>query len=187
MILFIHGYASCGLGQKSRCLIDHFGQDQVLAPDLPFHPDEAIALLQGLIEKHPVDLLVGSSLGGYYTTWLNRRNPIPSVLINPAVRPFELLADYLGPHQRWCDGASFDFSRNDADQLVAMYRPELSADERYLVLLQTGDEVLDYHQAVDYYHNHQIIIEQGGNHRFENLADYLPRIAAFRAHPDQTP
>ena len=185
MILFIHGFASCGLGQKSRCLINHFGQDQVLAPDLPFRPDEAITLLRALTEQHPVDLLVGSSLGGYYATWLNREQPIPTVLVNPAVRPVELLTGYLGPHTRWCDGAAFEFTEADAVQLSAMYRPELRRDERYLVLLQTGDEVLDYHQAVDYYRDHPLIIEQGGNHRFENLADYLPRIAAFRRHPDQ--
>lgn len=185
MILFIHGFASCGLGQKSRCLIEHFGRDQVLAPDLPFRPDEAIALLQQLIEKHPVDLLVGSSLGGYYATWLNRADPIPSVLINPSVRPFDLLEGRLGPHQRWCDGMPFDFTLEDAEQLIAMHRPELCAQERYLVLLQTADEVLDYRQAAGYYRDHQLVTEQGGNHRFENLADYLPQITAFRRQQNQ--
>ncbi len=187
MILFIHGFASCGLGHKSQLLIDYFGRDQVLTPDLPFRPIEAIAALQALQERHPVDLLVGASLGGFYATWLNRERPTPSVLINPVVRPYELLADHLGTQTRWCDGQTFEFTRADAEPLKAMYRPHLRPDEHYLVLLQTGDEVLDYRQAADYYRDQQVIIEHGGNHRFENLADYLPKIAAFRHQHNRRP
>lgn len=186
MILFIHGFASCGLGHKSEQLIDYFGREQVITPDLPFRPAEAIAALADLQAEHPIDLLVGASLGGFYATWLNRGRPTPSVLINPVVRPYELLADHLGTQTRWCDGETFEFTREDAEPLKAMYRPQLSPAERYLVLLQRGDEVLDYRQAADYYHDQQVIVEQDGNHRFDNLADYLPRIDAFRHDPNRT-
>lgn len=186
MILFIHGFASCGLGHKSQLLIDYFGRDQVLTPDLPFRPVEAIAALEALLAEHPVDLLAGASLGGFYATWLNRERCIPSVLINPVVRPHVLLSDHLGTQTRWCDGQTFEFTRADAEPLKAMYRPTRKPDERYLVLLQRGDEILDYRQAADYYRDQQVIIEAGGNHRFENLADYLPHITAFRHDPDRT-
>lgn len=179
MILFIHGFASCGLGQKSRQLIAHFGEQRVMAPDLPFAPREAIAFLQDIIATQQVDLLVGSSLGGFYATWLNGRRPIPSVLINPAVRPWELLTDHLGTQTRWCDGERFEFTRAHATQLQALHRSALTLHERYLVLLQTGDDVLDYRQAADYYAGQHVMVEQGGNHRFENLADYLPVIDTF--------
>jgi predicted esterase YcpF (UPF0227 family) len=180
MILFIHGFASCGLGQKSRLLIEHFGKDQVLTPDLAFAPAAAIAQLEQQLASHPVDLLVGSSLGGYYATWLNRQHNLPTVLINPAVRPWELLAGHLGRHSRWCDGRAFDFTEGHLAQLRALQRDHLRPEERYLVLLQTGDEVLDYRRAADYYRAGELIIETGGNHRFENLADHLPAIDAFR-------
>lgn len=182
MILFIHGFASCGLGDKSRTLISHFGRRQVLTPDLAFAPAEAAGQLVQLLDNHPIDLLVGSSLGGYYATWLNRERNLPAVLINPAVRPWELLTAHLGRHSRWCDGAAFDFTAQHVEQLRALYRPALRDGERYLVLLQTGDEVLDYRNAAHYYRDAQVVIEAGGNHRFENLADYLPAIETFR-HP----
>ncbi len=179
VILFIHGFASCGLGAKSRQLIRHFGERRVLAPDLPFVPSQAIKALQSLIAKRPIELLVGSSLGGYYATWLNRERPLPTVLINPAVRPWELLQDHLGTQRRWCDGAQFEFTHTHAEQLRHLSRPRLTADERYLVLLQTGDEVLDYRQAARFYADQQVVVQDGGNHRFENLAHYLPAIDDF--------
>lgn len=179
MILFIHGFASCGLGRKSRQLIAHFGADQVLAPDLPFAPTAAIAFLEQLLDTQPVDLLVGSSLGGFYATALNRQRTLPSVLLNPAVRPWQLLTEHLGPQQRWCDGQRFDFTLEHATQLEGLYRPRLRTDERYLVLLQSGDEILDYRAAASYYGGHELVIENGGNHRFENLPDYLSAIDHF--------
>jgi predicted esterase YcpF (UPF0227 family) len=179
MILFIHGFASCGLGQKSRLLTEHFGRDRVLAPDLPYAPAEAVTFLDRLLDEQSVEMLVGSSLGGYYATWLNRERRIPSVLINPAVRPWELLGDHLGPQQRWCDGQDFEFTAAHVEQLKALYRPQLRDDERYLVLLQSADEVLDYRAAAGYYGGHEVVIENGGNHRFENLADYLSAIDHF--------
>jgi predicted esterase YcpF (UPF0227 family) len=185
MILFIHGFASCGLGRKSRLLIERFGADRVLAPDLPFSPAGAIAHLERLLEENPVDLLVGSSLGGYYATRLKQRHDIPAVLINPAVRPWELLDGHLGRHSRWCDGEPFEFTREHVAELQALYRPQLLADERYLVLLQSGDEVLDYRAAADYYRDFEVVIEQDGSHRFDNLAAYLPTISALRAATEQ--
>jgi predicted esterase YcpF (UPF0227 family) len=187
MILFIHGFASCGLGQKSRILIDRFGRQQVLTPDLAFAPLDAIAQLEQLLRQHPVELLVGSSLGGYYATWLNWQWPLPTVLINPAVRPWQLLADHLGPQQRWCDGKAFEFTTRHAAQLRSLHRETLQPQERYLVLLQSGDEVLDYRAATHYYRDHRVIVESGGNHRFENLADYLPVIDNFRQNSTLQP
>jgi predicted esterase YcpF (UPF0227 family) len=180
VLLFIHGFASCGLGEKSRTLIRYYGRDQVLTPDLPHDPACAGSRLDALRRQHPVDLLVGSSLGGHYATWLNRVDPIPAVLINPVVDPARLLASYVGTHRRWCDGAPFELTPAHLAALAAQYRPTLGPGERYLVLLHAGDEVLDYRDAAAYYRDHEVVVQPGGNHRFENLADYLDRIDAFR-------
>ena len=189
MILYIHGFGSCGLGQKSAALRDYFGADRVLMPDLPHDPREVCARLESLLAEYPVELLVGSSLGGYYATWLKARHDIPAVLINPAIVPFLLLEGYLGEHLG-CHGQPFEVTRQTLAELRALYRPELGAHERYLVLLQTGDEVLDYRQAAAYYAGKDLVIEPGGSHRFDNLSDHLPRIEAWaRLHEQdrQTP
>jgi len=180
VILFIHGFASCGLGTKSEALRGYFGADQVLLPDLPHDPALAIARLERLLEEHPVDLLVGSSLGGYYATWLNREHTRPTVLVNPAVAPFALLDDYLGEHED-CHGGTFELTAAHLESLRGLERPQLRADERYLVLLQSGDEILDYRQAAAYYAQFEVVVEQGGDHRFQQFENYLPRIAEWRA------
>ena len=180
MILFIHGFAGCGLGSKSQTLIDHFGADDVLTPNLPVSPRAAVARLRTILTARPVDLLVGSSLGGYYATFLNQARPVPSVLINPAVRAAELLAVHLGPQRRWCDGAEFELTADHLDELTELQRDRPGRRERYLVLLQTGDEVLDYRRAADYYAGHEIRMIPGGSHRFDHLERHLPEIERFR-------
>jgi hypothetical protein len=187
LILFIHGFGSCGWGSKSLALRRHLGVAQVIAPDLPFHPREAIATLQRLIGRYPVRALVGSSLGGFYATWLNRGAGLPSVLINPVVHPHEKLASHLGAHRRWCDDMAFEIDNDWLDALQALQRPRLSDPERYLVLLQTADEVLDYREAAAYYRDKTLEVIQGGSHRFDDFATQLPRIAAWLAHDGPAP
>jgi hypothetical protein len=177
MILFIHGFGSCGWGEKSLKLRRHFGVDQVIAPDLPLHPAQAIDHLQGLVERYPVRALVGSSLGGFYATGLNALRPLPTVLINPVVRPHELLADHLGQQHRWCDDLAFQLAADDLHTLAGLQRHSLAPGEHYLVLLQQGDELLDYRQAAAFYARMDVWEIPGGSHRFEHLQRYLPQIA----------
>ncbi len=177
-ILFIHGFASCGLGQKSRALMNWFGADRVIAPDLPPDPLRAIATLEDVLAREEITLLVGSSLGGYFATWVLGRHRLPAVLINPAVAPYLLLEDYLGTHED-CHGQPFEVTPATLATLRSLHRESLRSDEQYLVLLATGDEILDYRVAADYYAEKELIIHPGGNHRFDNLTDYLPRVEAW--------
>lgn len=179
MILFIHGFGSCGWGEKSLRLRRYFGLDRVLAPDLPFHPEQAIAQLQRLIARYPVDALVGSSLGGFYATAMNASDPLPAILINPVVKPHQLLARYLGPQRRWCDDAGFSVGENYLASLLKLQRDRLSAKEDYLVLLQRGDETLDYRQAAEYYRDKEVVEIPGGSHRFDQFEQQLPRISGW--------
>lgn len=186
MILFIHGFASCGLGRKSELLQEYFGHSRVLTPDLPGQPTQAIDLLESLLQAHDIRLLVGSSLGAYFATWLNRKRSLPAVLINPAIAPYLLLEDYLGTHPG-CDGSTIEVTPQSLANLREMHRPALREDERYLVMLQTGDEILDYRQAATYYAAKDLFIERGGSHRFENFSHHLPRIAAWAREHEQNP
>ena len=181
MILYIHGFASCGSGSKVQVLQTHFGQDRVISPDLPVDPQQAINCLQQIIDTKQISLLVGSSLGGYYSEYLNARFNIPSVLINPSTCPFDTLRQYVGMNTNWCSEEKFEWKLEYCDFLKSVYREAPSSSEAYLVLLQSADEVLDYRLAEERYRQHRVIVEQGGNHRFENLADYLPNIDEFIA------
>jgi hypothetical protein len=183
MILFIHGFGSCGWGEKSLALRRHFGVGRVLAPDLAFHPQAAVDQLDRLLARHEVAALVGSSLGGFFATWLNRTARLPTVLINPVVHPHRLLARHLGHHKRWCDDMPFFVGEDNLDALERLDRPSLGAAERYLVLLQQGDEVLDYRQAAAYYRDKTLHLIPGGNHRFVDFQRYLPLIEEWIEGP----
>ena len=184
MILFIHGFGSCGWGEKSLHLRRHFGLEKVLAPDLPYHPDDAIHRLRDLIARYAVRALIGSSLGGFYATALNAERPLPTVLINPVVRPHELLGAFLGPQRRWCDDAGFTVTQDYLQTLQRLQRDPLGKAERYLVLLQEGDETLDYRQAAAYYGDKEVVQIPGGSHRFDNFKQQLPRIEQWLQHND---
>ena len=178
-VLYIHGFASCGSGNKSQVLREHYGDNQVVSPDLPVSPDEALRQLAAIVEHESISLLIGSSLGGYYAECLNHWYQIPAVLINPSTRPFDTLADYLGENTNWCTDEVFEWKTEYLQQLKNRYRQKVPLSERYLVLLQTADEVLDYRLAANRFRQHRVVIEQGGNHRFENLADYLALMDEF--------
>lgn len=176
-ILYIHGFASCGKGNKSTLLKSHFGSESVLAPDLPPSPIDAIEMIEGILETNAIDLLVGSSLGGFYATYLAEKYRMKAVLINPSTQPWETLAAYTGWQKRFCDDEVFEFKPVYLEQLrVLQTAPEKG---RYLILLQSEDEVLDYTKAQSLYNKQKIIVEYGGNHRFENLDEYISMIEKF--------
>ncbi len=176
-LLYLHGFASCGRGQKSTALAEYFGKENLLAPDLPYAPDEAIAYLEDLLASRHFDLLVGSSLGGFYAAWLAEKYAHKAVLLNPSTAPYETLAPCVGEQRRFCDGEIFRFEAACLQQLQQyVTTPEKG---EYLVLLQSGDEVLDYRIAKEKYRTQRVVVEYGGNHRFENIEDYLSMIGNF--------
>ena len=176
-ILYLHGFASCGEGNKSLLLKSYFGLENVIAPDLPPSPIDAIDMIQGILESTQIDILIGSSLGGYYATYLAEKYHMKAILLNPSTQPWETLAPYTGWQKRFCDEEVFEFKPIYLEQLKMLQTAPKNG--RYLLFLQSGDEVLDYTKAQSFYNKHKIIVEYGGNHRFENLDEYLSMVEKF--------
>jgi predicted esterase YcpF (UPF0227 family) len=184
MLLYIHGFNSTSGSGKAQALkqwLDGQGRGSEWAcPDLPHQPAAAIAELARVIEsaKGPVKL-IGSSLGGFYATVLAGRYGVRAVLINPAVHPHLLLREALGRQKNWHTGDEYDFTQSHLNALAAMDEPAPAQPSNTLLLVETGDEVLDYRDAVAYYRDcHQIIL-QGGDHGFSRFVDLLPFIDHF--------
>lgn len=180
-ILFIHGFASCGSGAKATALRKYFGTGTLLAPDLDTDPARAITALEQILDSQPVDLVIGSSLGGLYAVWLNGRRPLPTVLINPAMQPWQTLAPWIGLNRHWCTGEPFELTARHLDHLRTLKRAPDPARERYLVLLSRHDEVIDHRDAAARFAEYDVRIEPEDDHRFRRLGNYLPAIARFRA------
>lgn len=183
MILYLHGFRSSPQSVKAR----QFGAwmaarglaHRFVCPALSHVPDEAIAQAEALIAgaDSPVTV-VGSSLGGYYATWLAETHDLKAVLINPAVVAHLSLADYVGMQTNLYTGEAFDFRREYVDQLQRLEVPRVTPS-RYLLLVETGDEVLDYRQAVARYAGGRLVVLDGGDHSFTRFGDYLAEIASF--------
>ena len=182
-ILYLHGFrsspASWKIRQMGEALAARGLGSRFDCPALSHVPQEAIAQAEAIIAARPGPVtLVGSSLGGYYATWLAEKHGLRAALINPAVVAPLSLHDYIGPQTNLYSGEVFDFTAAHIEQLRALEAPTITP-ERYLLLVETGDEVLDYRQAVSRYAGCRQIVLDGGDHSFTRFADYLPQILEF--------
>ena len=154
-------------------------------PQLPPQPAQAIDetqfLYEQLIDEVGIEnvLVIGSSLGGYYATYLAEHFGGKSVLINPAVKPYELLLKYLGENKNYHNDDTFMVTQEYIDELKSFEIASLRFPEHHFLLCQTHDESLDYRQATTKYRNSPSIIEYGGNHGFVNYPQRLPSIMNF--------
>jgi len=178
-IIYIHGFRSCGLGIKSRTVKSYFNVKAItMAPDLPFSPKKAVKFLEEIIT--PDTILIGSSLGGYYAIYLAEKYNLKAILINPSLKPYKTLKPYVGTQYRYCDNKPFKWKKSYLKDLKK-YKTK-PKHGKYLVLLQTNDEVLNYKKTLKKFKNlpsAKIVVEYGGNHRFENLGEYMCMIESF--------
>ncbi|EPJ44023.1 MAG: putative esterase [Osedax symbiont Rs1] len=193
-VIYIHGFNSSPLSTKAQQLQAYFSQHklaeeqgcQLFIPALNHQPAVAIQQLQQLIEvtinAQPAAniLLIGSSLGGYYSIWLAQQYPqCRAVLINPAVYPYRLLKGLLGENQNLYTAHKYQLSTEHIAQLQALEVSVVANPQRMLLLSQTGDETLDYREAVDKLAAVEQRVTAGGNHGFENFVVVIPEIFDF--------
>lgn len=186
--IYVHGFNSSPASFKAQLLIKCFAKrgwsDRLDVPELPDYPLEAMALLESLVAPHSDVVLIGSSLGGFYTTYLTEKYAqARGVLVNPAVAPHKLLVQLLGPNVNYYNGREYDLTEEHLRQVESLYLSELSHPEKLLLLQQEGDETLDYRDAVHYYRNSEQIVQPGGNHGFENFDSMVPLILKFADRP----
>ncbi len=151
-----------------------------VCPQLSHDPQAAILQVEKLIALcDAAPLLIGSSLGGYYATWLAERYGLRAALVNPAVVAPLSLSEYIGPQTNLYTGETFDFTQAHVDALKALAVPRITHPERYWLLAETGDEVLDYREAVRFYADCKHTILPGGDHSFTRWNDYLDALLDF--------
>ncbi|MGB5325699.1 MAG: YqiA/YcfP family alpha/beta fold hydrolase [Pseudomonadales bacterium] len=189
-VIYLHGYASAPDSLKAQLALRWFNaaypQLRLAIPLLPVSPQAAVATIDKTLQQLRSELgdaaeiaLIGSSLGGYYANYFSERDACRAVLINPAVHPYRLLRDYLGEQVNPVTGERFVLVESDIDELRVLQVETMRTPDRRMVLLQTGDETLDYREAARYFATCQLHIEEGGDHSFVDFENWLPRIANF--------
>ena len=99
-ILFLHGFFASGQCVPAQALRESFmGRAEVLTPDLPMHPKEALRSVRELMDRDKPDLLIGNSCGSFYAQMLAPVAGIPALLGNPHFQMTEFLKPRIGAHQ----------------------------------------------------------------------------------------
>ena len=123
---------------------------------------------------------MGSSLGGFYATWLANQRGCKAVLLNPAIHPARDLAKYIGEQTAWHDPAErFYFAPEFVDELRTLEVGPLPHPERAWALIAKGDEVLDWREMTTRYPSSTQVVIEGGDHAISNFETYLPLVLAF--------
>jgi len=185
MILYLHGFRSSPQSMKARLTGERMAQlgrsAEFICPQLPASPRLAMELAFGLVEGVPAEELtiVGSSLGGYYATWMVEKLGCRAVLLNPAVVAALDLEKHVGITTAYHSDEPFEFKHAYIEELRALAVPQISQPERYFLVACTGDEVLDYRDMVAHYAGAKQKVVQGSDHAISEYAGYLAEVLDF--------
>ena len=184
MMLYLHGFNSAPQSGKAVQLQQALARcgraAEFVCPALHHRPARAIEQAEALIAAaadQPITL-VGSSLGGFYATWLAERHQLRAVLLNPAVRPVGTLEQYLGWQSNLYTGERYRLTEAHLTEMRSLVAVP-SDYARYLLIVESGDEVLDHRVAVEHYKGAETIVVEGGDHALSSFPTHLPRILAF--------
>jgi len=184
LIVYLHGFNSSPQSHKAQ-VMQRFMAERGLAhdyacPALPPLAGDAMKAIEPLLEKKPC--LLGSSLGGFYATYLAEKHGLKAVLINPAIDPHIGLRAYLGPQKNLHTGEPYELTEAHLREWEALYVPRITPS-RYLLIVETGDEVLDYRKAVARYAGAEQVVVPGGDHSLQSFPQHLARILEFSRAP----
>ena len=163
------------LGDYLSHCVDEVAYRVPLLHDRPARALEQV--LEACADVEAGDLtLVGSSLGGFYATVAAERLGCRAALLNPAVHPHRHFHRYLGPQRNLYTGEAFVLTADHVEELRALEPPAITRPERYWLFVETGDEVLDYREAVAYYAGALQSVERGGDHSLASFPERIPEI-----------
>jgi predicted esterase YcpF (UPF0227 family) len=181
VILYLHGFNSSPQSHKAQVMQRYMEErglgEQFACPALPPLAPQAIEEIEKFDLRRRV-CLVGSSLGGFYATYLAEKHDLRAVLINPAIEPHVGLRAYLGPQKNLHTGEPYELTESHLREWEKLIVPRITPS-RYLLIVETGDELLDYRSAVERYAGAAQRVVQGGDHSLQTFPQHLPRILEF--------
>jgi predicted esterase YcpF (UPF0227 family) len=195
-IVYLHGFNSGTASVKAQQLgraitaLEPRSRPAYFVPQLHHRPAVAMREMMTWVENaisHSGETrltLVGSSLGGFYATFLAEHYGAKAVLINPAIRPAKSLASYLGPQRNPVSGETYELTREHLAELEALNVIRVTEPQRYFLLVQSGDELLDWREAVAFYGGAWQSVQGGGDHAFQHFETQIAPILRFSGIAD---
>jgi predicted esterase YcpF (UPF0227 family) len=195
-IVYLHGFNSGPASAKAQQLgreiaaLDPRSRPAYFVPQLHHRPAVAMREMMAWVDNaisysgETRLTLVGSSLGGFYATFLAEHYGAKAVLINPAIRPAKSLASYLGPQRNTVSGETYELTHEHFAELEALNVIRVTEPQRYFLLVQSGDELLDWREAVAFYGGAWQSVQGGGDHAFQHFETQIAPILRFSGIAD---
>jgi predicted esterase YcpF (UPF0227 family) len=184
MIVYLHGFRSSPASRKAVMLRERLAamgrEADFRCPALPASPRAAAGIALAATEATPPGemALIGSSLGGFYATWLAERVGCRAVLLNPAIDPARDLEAHVGRQPVYFSDDEIDFRPEFLAELRAL-ETAVTRPERYFLLAATGDAVIDYRTMVVKYAGARQRVIEGSSHELTDFANYIDEVLAF--------
>lgn len=186
-IVYLHGLNSSPQSVKARKLAAFAATlaapPRVHVPTLSTWPSTAIAdvsaWVHANVRRDSTLTFVGSSLGGYYATSLAETFGARAVLINPAIRPYEQLEPFIGTQRNLYTNDTWQLTRAHFADLARWRVAHITRPQRYFLLMRSGDDLIDWREAVVHYAGAWQFVAAGGTHGWEDIDDELPSILRF--------
>ena len=183
-ILYFHGFASSSDSNKAKILSSYISKispnTKLIIPDLDNNFKKAISQIELLIKNSNKSIsFVGSSLGGYFAAYFASIENAKAILINPAIPPLKGFDEYLGENKNYSTGQKFLIEEEDIKFLRQLLTKKYLNKENTLVLMESGDDVLEYKKTSKYFEGCHIDIVFGGSHSYESMGEKLKKISNF--------
>jgi len=188
LLVYLHGFRSSPRSSKAvmtgeavKTLATADSAIDWYCPQLLASPKESMAMVTKYIDQSKADhiVVIGSSLGGFYTNYLAEKYGCKAVALNPAVRAARELEPHVGMMTSYDSNEPFDFRPEYIDELKTLQVEGITNPNRYFLIAAKGDELLDWREMSAFYKGaHQLILE-GSDHGIANYADHLPRVLEF--------
>lgn len=191
-IFYIHGFLSGPTAAKATALKNYIQEHHLehefsfAAPDFPDTPQEAFQTLNeyfdNFVKEHPNEpmVLVGSSMGGFFSTLLGAKYACPMVLLNPCVHPQDYFEDLIGPQYNESTDRHFELKPEMLVYLKELDEATVIREDLTTVFLGDCDEVLDYRKSMIFYNCCDIRLIKGEDHAFtHDFKALIPQILDF--------
>ena len=183
-ILYFHGFKSSSDSDKAqefkKFIENETSQTKIIIPDLEDDFKEAHKQIETLVDKNSPNILyMGSSLGGYYALYFAQLYKSKSVLINPAIAPLNDFEIHLGKNENYATGNKFTISKDDISYIRSLHHKKILEPKNNLILLESGDEILNYVESSSYFRGSYIDIFYGGNHSYTSIKEKFTKIKDF--------
>lgn len=151
---------------------------KVMGMTIDYCNDDIINVVKAFVIDNEIDLIIGTSMGGWTASHVGEATGVPFVAINPAINPRETMKRHIDES----DSPNMDFIGRPINMSVEFQERTFEEPMNIrggLFIVDDGDELFDYKDTVDYVGDGSVIVFEGGSHRFDHMEQAIPFIAEF--------